>query len=72
MSLNVGLGKVKQLPDMGQHVGVHHGGSPAKQRRRERREAEQKTKARAEKAATDAEKPGLLDEKTTVEEAVLG
>ena len=72
VNLNVGLGQVKPLTGKGQHGGVHRGGGPAKQRRRERREAEHKSKAAAEKAAAaaDAEKSGLLSEKTAVEEAV--
>ena len=49
VSLQVGLGHAHLLDGSGQHVGGHRGGSPAKQRRRERREADRKVKGVAEK-----------------------
>ena len=67
VNLKVGLGQVKPLTNKGHYVGVHRGGGPAKQRRRENREAERKSKAIAEKAAADMEKLGLLSEETADE-----
>ena len=68
VSLQVDLGQAKPLAGGGQHgCGQgHRGGSPAKQRRRERRESERKAKATAEQALV-GEQVGLGQEKSTAE-----
>ena len=50
VTLRVGLGKVLPGHHHG-HVGQHRGGSPARQRRRERRDLERRTAAAAEEVA---------------------
>jgi hypothetical protein len=71
VSLQVDLGQAKPLCGVCQHGRGqgHRGGSPAKQRRRERRESERKAKATAEQAVVE-EKVG--QEKSAAEEVVLG
>ena len=51
VNLQLGLGQAQQHSGKSDHVGVHRGGSPSKQRRRDRREADREAKAVAEQVA---------------------
>ena len=72
VSLQVDLGHAQPLASDGQHGRGqgYRGGSPAKQRRRERRESERKAKAAAEQAGA-REQGGLGDEKSLTEKVVF-
>ena len=48
VNLQLGLGQAQQHSGKNDHVGVHRGGSPSKQRRKDRREADREAKAVAE------------------------
>ena len=83
VNLQLGLGQAQQHSGKSDHVGVHRGGSPSKQRRRDRREADREAKAVAEQAAAaqnvgshknnaaveqaDLERPSLVTEEVTID-----
>ena len=70
VSLQVGLGQAQPLLVSGQHHGGRRGGSPAKQRRRERRDAERQVKADqvADNTKSTAEEEVLVEEINVAEE----
>ena len=72
-NLRVGLGKAQPLHEYGQQVGGCRGGSPAKQRRRVRREAErQQAQATAEHVGTEEQiKVGQDTLENTAEKVVF-
>ena len=72
VSQQVDLGKAKHLAGGGQHgCGQgHRGGSPSRQRHRERRESERKAIVTAEKAMV-GEQVGLGQEKSTAEKTLM-
>ena len=81
VSLQLGLGQAQPHLAKGQHVGGCRGGSPSKQRRKERREAERQERARAEEADAvgkvsdtsklNAEKAEIKMEESVAEEVNL-
>ena len=68
MTLRVGLGKVLLPGHHHGHVGQHRGGSPARQRRRERRDLERRTAAAAEEVVEGNVEPRDGNEELAKEE----